>query len=166
MIPAISPAWLCPTCGNALPDACNTPGPGCRIDSEWVQAKLEQAGSTLMALRTKSPFPTEYGCSWPQWLYSAADLFDWPDPTEAARAARPSASAIDSMDYVFTWLKLIPKHRGIVGRIVAARALVHPVTGKHLCHWRRVAKTVGADYRACQRWHEQGIRIITERLRP
>ena len=41
-------------------------------------------------------------------------------------------------------------------RIVGARSLVHPMTGRHLYSWRRLGTAIGADHKAVQRWHAQG----------
>ena len=49
-------------------------------------------------------------------------------------------------------------------RIVGARSLVNPTTDRHLFPWRRVAMAIGADHKAVQRWHRQGIAIIVAAL--
>src|SRR3954451_18159727 len=56
------------------------------------------------------------------------------------------------------WLSLIPADRFVLQRIVGARALVAPLTGRHLYSWRRLEHAIGADHRAVQRWHADGIR--------
>jgi Domain of unknown function (DUF6362) len=160
----LATAWLCPTCGNTIADACNTPGPGCRIDSEWVQAKLEAAGSTLLAMRCRSPFPAEYGSCMPDFVREAKVSYGW-DVAEY-RPPVPSSHEIDTMDATWRWLGLVPSHRHVLRRIVAARSLTSPVTGRHLLHWRALGDMLHADYRAVRRWHRDGIAIITERLRP
>ena len=42
-------------------------------------------------------------------------------------------------------------------RIIGARSLVSPVTGRHIFTWRQVARMLGADHRAIQRWHGAAI---------
>ena len=69
------------------------------------------------------------------------------------------------MDRVYLWLALIPQHRHVLRRIVAARSLVNPVTGRHLFEWRAVGRMVRADHHAMQRWHGQGVALIVEALR-
>jgi hypothetical protein len=41
---------------------------------------------------------------------------------------------------------------------------VHPITERHLYPWRRVATAIGADHKAVQRWHAQGIDLIVAAL--
>jgi hypothetical protein len=82
-----------------------------------------------------------------------------------ARAPMPSAADITAMDEAFGWLGLIPDGRYVLRRILGARALVHPLTGRHLFAWRRLAAVLGAEHRSVQRWHGQGVEIIVRALR-
>src|SRR3954451_2995000 len=62
------------------------------------------------------------------------------------------------------WLSLIPTDRHVLRRIVAVRCLVAPLTGRHLYSWRQLGRVLGADHRAVQRWHADGIRCIARAL--
>jgi hypothetical protein len=53
----------------------------------------------------------------------------------------------------------------VLRRVVGARSLVHPITDRHLFPWRRLGAALGADHKAVQRWHAQGIDIIAMALR-
>jgi hypothetical protein len=64
------------------------------------------------------------------------------------------------MDEAFGWVGLIPQDKFVLRRIVGARSLVGPITGRHLYPWRRLGTLLGADHKAVQRWHGQGIDII------
>lgn len=68
------------------------------------------------------------------------------------------------MDEVLSWIQLIPQENYVLRRIVGARALVSPLTGRHLFSWRRLGKLLGADARAVQRWHEKGLSLIALHL--
>jgi hypothetical protein len=69
------------------------------------------------------------------------------------------------MDEALAWIQLIGKERSyVLRRIVGARALVHPVSERYLFSWRRLATVVGADHKAVQRWHAQGIDLIVAAL--
>ena len=57
-----------------------------------------------------------------------------------------------------------PADRVVLRRIVGARCLVSPTTERHLFTWRRLAGVVGADHKAVQRWHAQGIGLIVDSL--
>jgi hypothetical protein len=64
------------------------------------------------------------------------------------------------MDEALGWIALIPKERYVLRRIVGARCLVSPVTERHLFSWRRLGGVLGADHKAVQRWHAQGVDMI------
>ena len=126
-----------------------------RIDAAFVIYRLEEAGSTLLAL--------------PGTGYStrlrAARLDVLAEEAESAAPARlrapvPSASRITRMDEAMRWISLIPQDRVVIRRIVGARCLVSPITERHLYSWRRLGKLVGADHKAVQRWHAQGIDML------
>jgi hypothetical protein len=68
------------------------------------------------------------------------------------------------MDEAMGWIPLIPFDRYVLRRIVGARSLVNPITERHLYPWRRLAAAIGADHKAVQRWHAQGIDLIVARL--
>jgi uncharacterized protein DUF6362 len=161
--PAPRPAvWVCERCGLDLADACQPLRAGCRVDAEIVIARLEQAGATLLAMRERSPLPMAYGSNWPVVVHDSMEAYGWTG--ETPRAAIPDARAITAMDRAWAWLRLIPRDKRVLRRVVAARSLVHPVSGRALVSWPRLARILGCDKRAVQRWHAQGIGIIVARL--
>ena len=66
--------------------------------------------------------------------------------------------------YEHNWLRLIPDDRFVLRRIVASRMLVSPTTGRHLFPWRRLGTLLGADHKAVQRWHGQGVALLVRAL--
>ena len=68
------------------------------------------------------------------------------------------------MDEALSWIQLIPQENYVLRRIVGARAMVSPLTGRHLFSWRRLGGLLGADARAVRRWHAKGIAIILSQL--
>lgn len=125
--------------------------------AEWVIARLEEAGTTLLALPNTGP-STRLVQGGLEWVRDAAESYG------AARAklrpAIPSAAQISRMDQAFRWISRIPEDRYVLRRIVGARSLVHPMTGRYLYSWRRLGTAVGADHKAVQRWHAQGVDLI------
>jgi len=151
--------WAC-GCGASLATACTTLTAACRIDAELVTFRLEQAGATLLAMRDRSPYPAEYASAWPETLLDAAEAYGWHG--ETTRPAIPSNAAVSAMDATYRWLELVASP--LTRRIVAARSLVNPVSGRHVIHWRRLGVMCHADYRAVQRWHAAGIDAIADAL--
>lgn len=126
-----------------------------------IVARLEHAGMTLLALPTKG-YSTHLRQMRFDIVHTALEAYGWEIP--ALRAPAPSASAISEMDETFSWLALIPEQSFLLRRVLNARALVHPLTNRHLFPWRRLAAAVGADHKSVQRWHARGVAIIEEGL--
>lgn len=126
-----------------------------------VVARLERAGRTLLMLPpTCVPNrmrPVTYDQLVPGIRAFQADL-------AAPLRCTPEAADIDAMDEAFTWLSFIPQDRYVIRRIIASRCLVSPLTDRHLFPWRRLASLIGADHKAVQRWHGQGIDYIATAL--
>lgn len=131
------------------------------ILAAYVVANLESAGATLLAMRIK-PGPASYGSGWPDIVRDAIEAYGY--TPDRMRLPLPSAAAITRMDAAFGWLNLIPGQQVALRRIVGARCLVHPLTGRHLASWRKVGRIIGADHRAVQGWHAKGISLITAEL--
>ena len=131
------------------------------IDSEFVVRKLEQAGQTLLALPNTGP-STRLVQSGMEWIRDASESYG--QAKLKLRPAVPSPAQITDMDDVLAWIPLIPVDKYILRRVVGARCLVSPLNGRHLFTWRRIGTAVGADHKAVQRWHVQGIALIVSAL--
>jgi hypothetical protein len=145
-----------------------SPGtPECtRVDAQFVIYRLEEAGQAMLAL-PDTGYSTRLRTSALDVLRSAVDMQGWDarsDQGGRLRPAKPDAARITRMDEAMAWIALIPPDRVVLRRIVGARSLVSPVTERHLFAWRRLGTMLGADHKAVQRWHAQGIDLIVARL--
>ena len=131
------------------------------IDPAYVIARLEKAGSILLSL-PGTGWSTKLRLSSLDIVRTAIESYGWTD--QRVRPPVPSAAAITDMDLVLGWISFIPVERYILRRIVGARSLVHPVTEKHLFPWRRLGAALGADHKAVQRWHKEGVEILVGAL--
>lgn len=129
---------------------------------DGVIACLEEAGATLLSLPPSGFSPRLRSSTLPV-LREAAEAYGWSAAT--LRPAMPSAARISRMDRAMGYLSLIPEDHYVLRRIVGCRALVHPLNGRHLFSWRRLGELLGADHKAVQRWHAEGIRLIVYALR-
>ena len=120
-------------------------------------ARLEDAGSTLLAM-PNSGYSSHLRMMRYEVVHSALDAYGW-QPAQV-RQPHPSGAAIDRMDEAWGWLAIIPEDRFVLRRIVGARALTHPLTGRYLFPWRRLGSVLGADHKSVQRWHKDGLGII------
>jgi hypothetical protein len=132
-----------------------------RVDVDYVVYRLEEAGATLLAL-PGTGWSTRMRSSSIEIVRTALEAYGW----EAARIrpAVPSSDKIDRMEEAMGWILCIPQDRYVLRRVVGARSLVHPITDRHLYPWRRLGAALGADHKAVQRWHSQGIAIILAAL--
>lgn len=151
-------------------DAARRQADGAACDADFVIYRLEEAGATLLAL-PGTGYSTQLRTSKFEIVQSALEAFG--AESGPVRAAVPSANKITRMDEAFGWIALIPVEtvaRGrpgggnVLRRIVGARALVGPVTERHIYSWRRLGKVLGADHKAVQRWHAQAIDVIVAAL--
>ena len=127
------------------------------IDAAFIVYRLEEAGATLLAL-PGTGYSTRLKVSHLDVVHEAQAAYGW--EAGKIRPPVPSASRITRMDEALGWIALIPKERYVLRRIVGARCLVSPVTERHLFSWRRLGGVLGADHKAVQRWHAQGVDMI------
>jgi Domain of unknown function (DUF6362) len=129
---------------------------------EALVALLEEAGATLLSL-PPSGYSTALRSGALPFVREAGDAYGWDNGP--LRPPVPSAARISRMDATFAKILLIPEDRLLLRRVVGCRALVHPLTGRHLYAWRRLAEMLGSDHKAVQRWHMAGIDLILLALR-
>ncbi len=129
--------------------------------ADEIIGRLEAAGATLLAMPGQG-YSTRLRQMRFDVVHTALEAYGWEAPP--LRAPVPGSAAISEMDEVFGWLRLIPDGQFVVRRIVGARALVHPLTGRHLFAWRRLGALLGADHKSVQRWHKQGVAILVATL--
>ena len=128
---------------------------------EEIVLPQEPAAATLIRLPGKG-YTTRLRQMRFEIVHTALEAYGWEVPK--LRAPVPCAADISAMDEAFSWLALIPEGSFLLRRILGARALVHPLTLRHVFSWRRLAATLGADHKAVQRWHGNGVKILRKRL--
>lgn len=121
--------------------------------------RLEEAGRTLLSL---PPERAQGHMRVAVWDYVREMVHSMAIPSKARPT--PTPREIDRMDEALAWPGFIPSDRFVLRRIVCARMLVSPLTGQHFYAWRRIATKLGADHKAIQRWHGQGIDYIATAL--
>ncbi len=150
VLPAIVAAGRNPHTPNGRP-----------ADADFVIHRLTEAGATLLALPHTGP-STRLRQGGLEWVRDVAEAYG--AASVRVRPAIPSAAQIDRMDAALAWISRIPADRYVLRRIVGARCLTSPLTGRSLYTWRRIGLAIGADHKAIQRWHAQGIDLIVSLL--
>ena len=133
-----------------------------RIDAETVIYRLEEAGQTLLCLPSRG-HTTALRQTRHQYLADAVEAFAGENDS-GPKLPTPPAARITRMDQALAWIPLIPGDKVVIRRIVGCRSLVSPLTDRHLFTWRRLARLLGADHKAIQRWHATGIDTIVASL--
>ncbi len=132
----------------------------------WVIERLEEAGETLLALPAQRTGPQLRQARWPETVAAEAAEDDVVGMSgRQLRPAMPTAAQISRMDEAFGWIGLIPAECVMIRRILHARSLVSPLTGRHLYSWRKLGGLLGADHKAVQRWHRDGLAHILAGLK-
>lgn len=132
------------------------------VDAAWVVARLEDAGTILLSLPESGPSPRLRISALE--VVRAACVEAVGMPGKRLRPSPPSPARIAAMDEAWAWLGRIPNDRYVLRRIVGARSLINPATERHMFSWRRLGGLLGADHRAVQRWHRDGIDTIVQSL--
>jgi hypothetical protein len=131
-------------------------------NAKALEMRLEEAGETLLLLPQRG-YTTRLRTSTWNVLDEATEAYATQNVREGMGRLHlpvPSAAKITRMDEALSWLPLIPDDKYVLRRLVASRMLVSPLTGRHLFPWRRLATLLGADHKAIQRWHGQGIDLL------
>lgn len=134
---------------------------GAPADAEFVIYRLNEAGTTLLSL-PDTGYSTRLRTARYEVLQPCIEVSGW--DAKRLRPPTPTSAQITRMDQAMGWITRIPVDRKVLRRLVGARSLVSPLTGRHLFSWRRLGKAIGADHKAVQRWHDQGIDLICHSL--
>ena len=130
-------------------------------NTEKVIEYFEEAGATMLSMPSRG-YKTGLRMSRFDVVNIEIEAYGW--DKAKVRPASPSVEAVTRMDQAFAWLLIIPEKKYVMRRIVGARALVHPLTGRYLYSWRKLGERLGTDHKAVQRWHAQGVELIVEEL--
>lgn len=153
-------------------------------DGVWsvddVRHRLEVAGRALMALPLpKGGLPGGARSRWPEFARRAEDHFaalvgasddikqDFAEDRHRLRLP-PSARAVAQLDEALTWLWHLsdPRKR----RLCLARALIHPVSGRHVASYRQLGKLFGLHHDTVRLWHDRALgeiaRVLTREGAP
>jgi Domain of unknown function (DUF6362) len=129
------------------------------LNAEEIVARLEAAGATLIAMPQQG-YTTHLRQMKFDIVHTALEAYGW--QSAVARPPVRSAADVSLMDEAFGWLAYIPETRYVLRRILGARALVHPLTERHIYPWRRLATLLGTDHKAVQRWHGQAVMLLVQ----
>lgn len=130
------------------------------LTAEELSLWLEWAGSKLLSLNLRSPLPQGPHSAWPSFATSAEEAYGYTG--ERLRPGRPTSHEIALMDEILLLPSLIDDISA--RRIVNARALVAPVSNRHLYSWTKLAFMLHTSRPIVQRHHRRGLDLIVRRV--
>lgn len=135
------------------------------MSPEELESLLEWASAKLIALPGRRIGPGGFRSFWPDFERDLSLDFD-PELRRAAalRQAAPSGPELDLMDLILALPNLIvrPERR----RVVRLRTLIHPISGRHLWPWTRLAREFVVRTYTAKLWYDRGLSEVCGKLRP
>lgn len=128
-----------------------------------LQTWLEWAGARLIAMPGGRIKPDELRCVWPAFSQEVYQVLEFRGRL-SIRAAAPSSAEIPIMEQIL----LLPNVCGWQNtrRVLHARSLVHPLNGRHLYNWTRLAEKLETERRAVRRWFMRGLEEVVKKAEP
>ena len=133
------------------------------ITTQTLQTWLEWAGARLVAMPVRNDLRARSRVVWPDYDQNTFEILSFRGQLPL-RAAAPSRNEIDMVDEILLLPNACPDV--FARRILHVRALVHPINGRYLYPWRRIAKLLRSDHKTVKRQHKRGLRDVLQHARP
>lgn len=130
------------------------------ITTDDLRQALEWAGMTLLSMGIRSPLPKGPQSAWPAFASDANIAYGYSG--ERLRPALPSGRDIELMEKVLTLPAGTDNLQ--VRRLLHARALVAPISNRHLYSWSKLAFMLHTDRRKVVRMHHNGLADVVAKL--
>jgi hypothetical protein len=144
----------------ALAQLPEPPPPSASIDPSEIKEWLEWGGAKLLSMKLPPAAPQGYRSFWPDYPTDAGTAYGY--TPNRLRAGTPTGKEVDLMDEVLKLPSLIADIP--IRRIVNARALVAPVSNRHLYSWTKIAFMLHSSPRRVVLLHRKGLREIALRV--
>ena len=128
-----------------------------------LQSWLEWAGARLIAMPGGRVGPKDYRVAWPEFSQDTHEVLKFRNQTPL-RVAAPSSAQIPIVDEILALPNVCS--RDYIRRVLHIRALVHPIHGRHLYPWTRIAKLLQSSPQLVKSWHAKGLREVVEKAPP
>lgn len=128
-----------------------------------LQMWLEWAGARLIAMPGGHIGPRDTGVFWPEYDRDRHEVLQFRGRLRL-RAVAPNKDEIAIVDEILLLPNLCSEIR--IRRVLHVRSLVHPLNGRHLYPWRRIAKLLATDHKQIKRWHVRGLEEVTAKADP
>jgi len=125
-----------------------------------VKGFLEWAGQRILSLPVKNIYPQTYRSFWPDFPQDVHTAYGYSNVR--LRPPPPSKDEIPLIDEILGLIVMVPQERQ--RRILNARALVSPITGRYLFPWAKISFLLKADPRTIKGLHAKGLEFIARRV--
>jgi hypothetical protein len=119
-----------------------------------LQDWLEWAGARLLAMPARKVKPSEPKVAWPTYSQDKFEILDFRAGI-SFRAAAPSKDEIPVVEEILTLPAFCREHK--VRRVLHIRALIHPINGRYMYNWMKVAKMLETNRATAKSWHAKGL---------
>jgi hypothetical protein len=134
-----------------------------RLDPEILQIWLEWAGSKILALPSPKLKPQGLRVFWPDYPQDPYEvLYFRPKEAPPIHAASPTAEELPFMDRILVLPNLCTDVR--FRRVIHARSLVFPFSGRHLYPWLHIAYMLHVSRVTVRSWHKKGLLEISSKI--
>ncbi len=121
---------------------------------------LEWAGARLIAMPGRRPGPADIKVIWPEYSQDKFQVLDH-RPGLSIHAAAPSNQEIPIVDEILSLPSVCSLHKP--RRVLHIRALVHPLNGRYIYTWTRVAEKLESNRETVRYWHKKGLQEVCDK---
>jgi len=125
-----------------------------------VKTFLEWAGQRILSLPVHGLYPQTYRSFWPDYPQDPNTAYGYSNVK--LRPPPPSKDEIPFVDEILDLILLVPIERQ--RRILNARSLINPTTGRYIFPWSKISFLLHSDPRTIKNLHKKGLEFIAGRL--
>ena len=119
-----------------------------------LQVWLEWAGARLIAMPGGRIGPSNTKVIWPDYAQDSFEVLEFRGAVPI-RASAPSSTEIPIVDEILLLPNVCAKD--YTRRVLHARSLVHPINGRYLYKWTRIAELLAVKAYTARRWYNEGL---------
>jgi hypothetical protein len=134
----------------------------------YVRAKLESAGATMMMLSPDGTRPRGYTSGWPEILRDFSDMIGAPKENSRSQP-RATMAQMNELEDVETWIVALSaycreKRIPWVAKATALSCLRWPLSGKPVMSFSKIGRRMNVSGQSVKNWYEQGVEIIAQEM--
>lgn len=138
------------------------------MNEEFIKAKLESAGRTMMMLPATGTRPKGYVSGWPEIVREFADMIEAPKDNSPT-IMRATMTQMNELEEVEGWLVALAvtcreKRIPYVAKVVGLASLRWPLSERPVFTWAKLGRKMHVSPQTIRRWHDDGVDMIRTEL--